>query len=305
MTNAAPALAMETAQTPRIVLHLGAHKTASTHFARTLRRSEAAVKHFSLSVPEKQRVRDLLTRRIPQVRPSEPLADDLLDVAAKLTDDRDMAYLCEENVLGTTLRIFAEGQIYPRAERRLRRALHLLGDARVELMMAIRHPASFAVSSYGETVRFHGYRPFEDFMGSCGPENIRWAPLVRRLLRAANGRRMILWRFEDYTSLVPDLLCHVADTSRADAPMFRKLRRIVRPGLSQRAVEEIQSLCLGENAAPSAKQFEKIVRSFPKSEDWPPPNPWTAEQLSQMDANYAVDVAALRSMRNVEFFGPA
>ena len=288
--------------TERVLVHLGAHKTASTHFNRLLRKNSHLTTQFSVAVPRKDEIRALVTRRLSggNLKESGPMRG---EVVTALAQGARTLFLSDENILGTPNRLVQNGVMYPAAGKRVRAALRLLGNGPVELMLAVREPGSFAVSSWGEAMRSWGYLDFRSYIGADPMPSLRWTQLVRRILAAREGLTLTVWTFESYRDRVPDLVADVLGLQSLEGHEMRDIDSVVRPGLSQRAVDEIKAICEGSADAPSQETFEEIVKTYPKSETWPAPRPWSDEERQALSEQYRRDLRRLAQLDGVRFLG--
>ena len=294
--------AQELSNEMRVMLHLGAHKTASTHFNRTLRRNKPLTQKNNIAVPKKDAIRALVTRRLMDMsmETARALQDDVL---ADLLDGQDTMFLSDENILGTSVHLFSENQMYHTAAWRVKRATQILGQDGVELMLAVRNPADFLVSAYGETIRSYGYVAFRDYLDGTPVAELSWTKLVRRLMRASGGRPMTVWTYENYHDTLPQLMNMVLGQPMTNPVDYTPIDEIVRPGLSQRAIDEIQHACEVETADTEQISFEDIVKAYPKSADCPAPDPWTAGERMVIDTMYRRDLRKIANMDGVTFLG--
>jgi hypothetical protein len=285
-----------------VLVHLGAHKTASTHFNRLLRKNGTLTSQFSVAVPRKDEIRSLVTRRLSggNLKETGPMRAEVVGVLAQ---GARTLFLSDENILGTPNRLVQNGVMYPSAGKRVRAALRLLGDGPVELMLAVREPGSFAVSSWGEAMRSWGYLDFRAYIGADPIPSLRWSQLVRRILAARSGIRLTVWTFENYREKTPELVADVLGLESLEGHDLLDIDSVVRPGLSQRAVDEIRVICEGSVDSPSQDTFEEIVKTFPKSDAFPAPRPWSEEELKALSEQYRRDVRRLSQFDGVRFLG--
>lgn len=293
---------LRAAQTTRILLHLGAHKTASTHFNRLVRRNSHLTQQFSLSCPKKDELRNLITRRLSgaNLRETGPVKE---EVIAALGQGAETLFLSDENIIGTPVKLVQNGIMYPHAAKRLRQALKLLGREDVELMLAVRDPASFAVSIWGESMRSWGYQSFRDYLGPDPMKALRWTPMIRRLLGVREGLNITVWTYETYPQRSTDMVARLFGRDSAEGLDMRENARVVRPGLSQRAVDEIAGLCGRLGTVPEQDVIEDLVSAFPKSDAFPAPQPWRADELDHLAKQYRRDLRALSELDGVTFLG--
>jgi len=126
----------------KIILHLGAHRTASTHVQGVLGKNTALLAGAGIAAPSQEDVKNALTKplgaRIPSVRAGfRPLAG------------LETVVISDENLLGFLNRIFAHGEFYPDTARRLAKLRAMLPVDPVKIVVAIRPYDSFFASAYG------------------------------------------------------------------------------------------------------------------------------------------------------------
>lgn len=283
----------------RLMVHLGAHKTASTHFHRLFLRNSKLCAAHDLAVPKKEPIRRLLTKKlvahvdVDTLNPSAALAE--------MAEGHGNLFISDENIIGVPGGLFRKGQMYSNAQKKLERLNTVLASVdTTEVLLAVRHPASFVASSYGEYMRRSGYLTFEEYLHGMQIENIRWADLVKRAQAAMPDQPLVVWAFEDYRALVPRLLNRVLGVAEDTATDYKELETVVRPGMSHRAMQEIEKLCAETTGDVSTEALEAVVAAYPKSKTEPAPQVWTPEQRETLDALYARDLEAIGKMDGVE-----
>lgn len=287
----------------RTFLHLGAHKTASTHFNRMLRKNSHLTDQYDVAVPKKDDIRTLVTRQLAEGGELLRVRSSKKKALKTLLDGHKTLFLSDENILGTPNRLFQDGLMYPMAAKRLRRALKFVRGSEVELMLAVRAPTTFVTSSYGEAMRAYGFQEFDDYVGDTPLTAMRWGKLIRRLMRVAPELNVTVWTYENYRETLPRLM-RMALGLPEDAELeYRDIENVVRPGLSQRAIDEIRKMCETLSDAPEQATMEEVVKAFPKSDEFPAPKPWSDEQASQLEKMYRKDLRQIAEMERVTFLG--
>ncbi len=286
----------------RVVLHLGAHKTASTHFHRLFIHNENLCDPFDLSVPKKKPIRKYFTKiLVPSVEITPNTTKEMFEV---LSDGRKNLFISDENIIGTPQGLMRDGCFYRNAHAKLQRAFSMLEPVSdVKLMLAIRNPTTFVASSYGETIRSQGFLSFKDYRREMKPKEMSWLDLVHRIKSAMPGLDLLVWRFEDYRKVLPELISYV-NTSDPEEIDYSESSGVVRPGLSQKAIDEIKVLCNKFPETTSSDDYEEIVRLYPKSDSFPAPKPWNENQIARLTALYEQDVEAIKKLDDVTFLEP-
>lgn len=284
----------------RIHLLIGAHKTASTHLQRSLGDHAAALSAKGVAVVGPMPLgADLINFAEAALNRTSP---DIMTALAELFLSKhcgaaQTCILMNENMMGQ-LRprpLLRRSRLYAPAPDRMARIASMFAGHDVQIGLALRHPASFLVSAWGEDMKGGAFYPFSDYIKGVDLAQLSWARLVRDIQKATGGLPMTLWRFEDYPAVAPALLKHLM----GDAGAGLNLRGArVNSGLSGRAVAH-----LAQTGDAGAQAFRAAQESYPKSDKHPPFDPWTPEQRARFDASYAEDWQALRGMQGITALG--
>ena len=189
-------------------IHLGAHKTATTHLQETLAAVRGDLLRQGIDFLPSSRVREqALARALGQRRPSARLpilgtARMRAAIEAALTPLRvgpEVVAFSEENILGVPDHMFGV-PLYPRAAPNVGRLASLAGRAEVVFFLSIRSYDTLIPSAYVETLKHAppppgGFREAWTRLLSAPPS---WFDLVARIRAAAPKVPLRIWRQEDY-----------------------------------------------------------------------------------------------------------
>ena len=298
------------ASAPAVVLHIGAHKTASTHFQALcsanrdlLRASGCAwfgpdtLRH-ALKLPalhDSHMVMRWRGRHLRRALQGEIRAGQHLLVS-------------DENMLGSPRppAMVAGAQLYPGAEMRLAATCVALGLQGVTLALCIRNPLDWLVSGWGH--QFLAGRPvsFERFCAGLSPLDLCWSEMVGRVLALEPVRHVVLWRHEDYGALaahLPARFLGLGGMELQPLPAPRGGRRYL-TGPSARAIAALPRIMAREPELKPSRAMRKAMRRFPKGADRPGPQPFAADQLSEARHRYQADWAQLAQSAHVTCLTP-
>ena len=190
-------------------IHVGAHKTATTHLQETLTlvRDRLADRGIDF-VPtrplmRKQRFAEVLFQRRPIARlPIFGPAHMRDAIEARVEPMRigpDVVVLSEENILGRPRHILAT-PFYPQADQRIGRLASLGFRADLRLFLSIRSYDTLVPSAYAEALKHDppppgGFAAMRARLLAAPPS---WFDLVARLRAAAPDIPLLIWRQEDY-----------------------------------------------------------------------------------------------------------
>ncbi|MFC7702970.1 hypothetical protein ACFQXB_02035 [Plastorhodobacter daqingensis] len=289
----------------RVVLHVGAHKTATTHLQQSIDAHAAALAAdgvLFLGPRALRRDDDLPLQRILNwPGPLGPLRAVVAPGFAAMCRTRRHVFLSEENMLGFA---YGDGQIrddmlYPDATHRLRKVLTALDLRDTEVLLAVRDPAYLLVSAYGQRLLVGDFLPFDVFAAGVDVASLRWSDLVARLLPIARIGSVTIWRYEDYPEVFPAVLRRALPEPWPGK--IAPLPEASHAGLSQRAFAQLQRWH-EEGGGPDHAHPALVARAmFPKSATDPGIAPLSPHVLARSARAYARDLDALRRRRAVTF----
>ena len=279
-----------------IKLYLGAHKTATTHLQGILlaNRERLAVRGVALSAPQ-----DVRKQWLPEFfrfcsNPSRAGEIELKRKLTALAPEQGAWILTEENIVGVSNDLGAKSGIYPQAAERVRCLLELFPDANVTLFFSLRSYDGFYRSAYSEVVRNRGFIHFDHFYDEARFRDNSWVTLVRGFHNVLPQDKIVLWKFEDFGSLVSQLIQLL--TGQQDVSTFLNAYKpeVTRPSLSQKTMDILALLQPVLNRKESLALVERINRVYSTAASHPPFQPFDAVQQDVFLARYLDDVAAIR-----------
>ncbi|MFO1138879.1 MAG: hypothetical protein U1E41_07380 [Paracoccus sp. (in: a-proteobacteria)] len=289
-----------------LTIHLGAHKTATTHLQQSLRQVRRELRQGGVfyAGPGVLRDRGARLERIlgghGELRMDSGLGRALAEVRHCLPE----MLLSEENILGGTSRrriVGPQGVFYPGAGRRLQRLIALAGGGPATLCLAVRDPASFNVSAFAVQLAYGKEIDIEDYLVGRDPARLDWAALVARLSAVPGVARIIVWRYEDYPALRPQILARMLPPGLGaivpEAP--RSNESITQAGYDW-LLEQADA---SEDADLRALVHEARIR-FGRAQGHGPMRPFADEVYARSAVCYAENVARLAELPGVELLLP-
>ncbi len=289
-----------------LTIHLGAHKTATTHLQMALRAAQWDLRRAGVYYSGPHYLRELrcpltlalsdsgFTRKCQRAKRH---LDAVLDFYPEVL-------LSDENMLGGARRtqlLNAKGVIYPEAGRRLRKMFRLLSNRPATIALSVRDPAGFMTSAFSLQVHRGEELEFEAFMGGRDPAAISWSDLATRILRLPNVGRLIVWRYEDYhplrqrilRKLLPDALAEkVPDTQPSNV------------SISQEGYEWLIAQAMRDSDADLRDLATKARQDFARKDGFNALKVVSDDDMKRSAEGYQADVARLRAMPGVDFLDP-
>ena len=285
---------------PQIVLHLGAHKTATTHLQHSLIAQriplwEAGVRTYM--PPHLRGDGQSLEARfdLPINRKVTGTGPAAAEVRARLIGNAARVVVSEENFIGVlqTRKGRVRLPLYPRARQRLMMLIPVLAPGQgVDLCFALRDPAAFLNSAYGQ-VLMGGHVIGTDAFKADNPLGaVDWVDIITRLRATPGVNRLTVWRQEDYGDLFPAILrALLGETPVTVAPAAE----VIHPGLSQAAVRHVLT---GAGQATEARAL------FPAGPDHPSFDAFTPEERALSREYYDAQLAEIAALPGIDLLRP-
>ena len=189
-------------------IHLGAHKTATTHLQETLAavRDDLAgqgVDFIPSPLVREGNLAQTLWKRRPIARlpivGNVHMREAIEAVLAPLRIGPEVVAFSEENIVGVPEHMLMV-PLYPRAAANVGRLATLAGRAEVVFFLSIRSYDTLIPSAYVETLKHVPPPPggFQEARARLLSRPPSWFDLVSRIRAAAPGIPLRIWRQEDY-----------------------------------------------------------------------------------------------------------
>ncbi|KGJ05874.1 hypothetical protein SAMN04487972_1386 [Paracoccus halophilus] len=288
-----------------LTIHLGAHKTASSHLQHSLALASDELRRAGIfyAGPTALRGDELPLADALSSRRRQP-ARMVRDRLAPARETFPEILLSEENILGRTGRQWicgGSGLVYPAASYRVRRMIALAAAGPATLFLGIRDPASFYVSTFALQFSEGREVDFETYLNGRDPARIGWAGLIGRLGAIDSVARIVVWRYEDYPALRPQLLARLLPPGLAarvpDPPP-------VNESVTQPGYDWFVSRALNDSEIDLRVLARRARLRFRRADGHPPLRPLPDSDYQRSREFYARQVARLRRLPKVEFLEP-
>jgi len=293
-------------QTPRsVALHLGAHKTATTHLQRSFMVQQGALNHAGIRYYGPDTLR----------RPQGGLGNLFgLDGFGKTHPTRSRAaqtdfmfkdghrlVLSDENFVGVLHNHKGKmlSPLYPKAEMRVLGLSEALNVGPIDVMIGVRNPATFLVSAYGQALLGGQMISFDDYIIKNPLSQIYWPGLIARMRQVPNVGRIVVWRYEEYRWRFHKICAALMgdEVKMRILPLPKKVHR----GLSGAAVAQV----LEQMATGEAGLIGDLARkAFPVGDTNPPFAPFSVAEAAAATADYDQQIADIERIDGVTVLHP-
>lgn len=294
----------ETKEPRAFRVHVGVHKTASTHLQRTLEAQTEHLRQQGIDVLTPDQISahiaayrpgrlDRLSLRLRGSLPGGVRRREAARFAAALRPlwtGAPEALLSAEHFVGKPSAALLDPMY--RFLHRLEIAHEMVGDRPLEVYVAIRSLDGFLPSAYAEALRwpFEQRQRFETLAARARANPPSWLGVIDRLRRAAPRARLRVWTYDDYRRDAR-ALCS-ALVGRDLAPMEELPRPAETATPSAEAVRQVEAMGLPETSA-RIPIVARIFKENPATADCLPFNPLSPEDRARLRARFEADLAEL------------
>lgn len=286
----------------RISLHIGAHKTATTHFQRSMVNNEDFCNRNSLTFLPTKLFREYLTpieRRSHLFGEFDACFDEFQAVLNAAIGSNERLFLSEENILKLSHPL-GERELYPKSVEKLSRVRRLIGPEPIDVYISIRNYADFLPSIYIEYIKNFKYLDFSEFMAMSNGQVGSWTSLIQRIsTNLAPSDKLFIWTYEGYSRDCKTVLQKIFNTN--DLSGFAPDNQVHRPGISSDAFDYFQRNFSEGGHWSVRRQLTVAQKKFPKKAVGESFRPLTVECMEQYSHLYRNEVKLLSQVLKPNF----
>ncbi len=281
-----------------VALHIGAHKTATTHLQHCLQGARSDLRDAGVRLFGPAQLRgpgQTLAERfsLPFVARPENAHADSKGMLKEMRDGVERLVISEENFVGVLNRKGGRMDVplYPNAVERIAALASVIAPEGIDVFLGIRAPAPFLNSVYSQVLLSGNVVAPPEFRRLNQLGAIDWAAYLKKLQRIKSVRSLVVWPYEDYEALFGRITALMVGAVAAEH--VSSVAKVVHSGLSARAVEEILSTGAKSTTAESAR----LARSrFPISDQYPKFDVFTGKDHATSGLQYADQLTEIAEM---------
>jgi hypothetical protein len=279
---------------PKVMLHLGVHKTATTHTQSRLWNSRGMLRSIGVNYIGLNKVRERLTSKL---RDDEADADQLFNALYPFLNCERLI-VSDENIIGGTEQPTSK-KYYPAAQARVKRILQALDGFEVEVLVTLRNYSDYAISRYSEFLRHFSFLTFEEYYKKAPLDKLSWVDLVTDL-RAAGAKRIYVTDFStifnNEMAFVEKLAGQEVELNPADGGAGIRRTKISQEGY------EVVKYYAEHYSSDSAKKVVNLLDNNEQKTEVTKFNPVSETLVEALEKKYQSDLSVISSMSGVEFF---
>mgnify|MGYP000415702220 FL=1 len=193
-----------------IMLHLGAHRCASTTFQSFLWNNRARLAKQGLTCWTPKRTRDGLMRGLMRHPALATLADEeygqrsigriRIEIARLAREHQSGLLISEENMIGTMRNNLLDARLYPLLQERLRRIAPAFVGQTLKIGLCVRSYEDYWTSCVAHLLGRGTAMPSVDLLDFLTTQPRRWRDMVRDIAAVFPDAEIVVWPFERMAS---------------------------------------------------------------------------------------------------------
>ena len=288
-------------QTPQIALHIGVHKTATTHLQKSLMAVRPALLKAGVQYYGPAHFRNGRVSLVDRFGlGATPATRDATIEIADLARNRDKVVFSEENFIGGMYagKAKVEMPLYPKAAERVARLAGMIAPDGLDVFVSVRNPATYLTSVFCQILLGGRYPNVETFKARNPVADVDWTEFIARLRAAPGVGRLIVWRQEDYASVFNQIKQLMLGDA---APLVSPDPKRVHQGLSADAVLDVQ---IRHAAGERGTLVQDARAAYPKGPAHPGFDLFLPEQHAAAQVRYDHQIAQIADMQGVTLLQP-
>lgn len=297
-----------------VSLHVGVHRTGTTHFQHTLHANRAVMTRdrVAMWLPDAlrgagQELSDRLGFERPGLRRIMPAPGQGRAALARLVEPETRCLLIsEENYIGAFRDIHNHLllPLYPCARMHLEALVRAMHPVPVDVFIALRDPCDYLRGCYSQILLSGASVRPEVFFLDYGPELVDWEGLIHSIRSVPGLRGLTVWRYEDYPANLSQLVS--AMTGLSPETRFDVSQERAHPSLSAEAVRQILFRMDPDLPRSFRAELAREARgALPVQAGNAPFDPFPSDQRAEMAVVYRAQLARIAAMPGVTFLQAA
>jgi hypothetical protein len=283
-------------------LHIGAHKTATTHFQATLAQYRPALLEAGIDfIPHKSIRSARLGKHVLRPHQRLPFFHGFIGRTAfertlnPLRQGPPVVAISEENLIGGSRDLLGD-RFYANAADRLSLLEAIARVSKVTLFLAVRRLDEILPAAYVQTLKDRApngsAKPsFEPIRVNALASPPTWFELVARVKREVPSATLKIWKFEDYVRHEAEVLASFCGANLRKDESLPVPTRTRTP--SAEVVAELESL---DPRMPPAQRKSIVDRIRNEADDMPKYRPFSSEERRRLGDVYEEDIDNIRTV---------
>ncbi len=273
-----------------LYLHLGFHKTASTHLQGIFNATFNDDKRFMYVGPS-------IFRKFTKWKKGGQLFDMEYSKSyiENISSTPKSLILSEENICGDSFDIFKHKRLYENIFPRLNSLSEFFKTfEEIEIFVTIRNPTTHLPSMYCEALRWRPYKPFSSVYS--GDYNQSWVPVIKDIIRVFPASKINIMLYECYHEDLPSILKNMG----GKRPVGAETNRVTRPSIVSRSIKVMGAVSYFI-PKPLHRKTLFIIDFFLRRIERKKFQPFNQYEIKALSKRYLTDIEELSQIANINF----
>lgn len=275
-----------------VILHIGAHKTATTYIQNTLHNNQETLANKGIAYIPLSEMRTGLTANLMNLdqKASETLSSIL---NATSFQDFERLIISDENIIGGFNDIVKYNEVAPYGAKRLARLKQVFKGYNLEVCFSIRKQDEYISSMYCEYLRSAGkYISFKEFIKGFDFLAFRWTDLITKFNNAVGNNALTVFSYDNFCENEKDIFEKLIGEN---ADFLEEVTdKKMRSSFSNKTIEIIDHLAIKFHhnfVVRFADVIEDKIIEIERNERF---DPWSESEKNILNENYLSDIEALK-----------
>jgi hypothetical protein len=281
---------VEGAAEMKLHLHIGAHKTATTHFQDYLKKIPVNDDFYFLET-DIARKNFSMEGNSCSIQDSERFYKDLASQKYK------MVLISDENICGHSYHIFRDRRLYQTIGKRLKRIsfFNEIFDE-IDIWLTLRSQETFISSLYCEAIRWGSFKSFSNVFE--GNFHQSWLPVIDEVKKSFPCANLNILLYENYGENFPPLIHEITGSAPSQGASPEQAVYTSLNGFSVKASSMINKFCPVPQRPFLIRLISRLSKRFSQGKF----QPFSKQQAIELKQLYASDIKALEDDPAISMF---
>ncbi len=290
-----------------IALHLGVHKTASTHLQQLIWKNNPLLAKYGVRFYRPVEMRKTVTPNIRRVllNKNDKSKVDLQKAISEITsqDNFKRAILADENFIGDTQGIYKQGAIYPDALKRLKVIQEFIEPEKTkQIFICLRDYSEYIPSAYCEYIRHSDFVEFDTYIDKFEYSIDHWLKIVSEIMEIFPLSDICIWEYRKYREIEEKIVNYIVGEDVYK--QFQRLeRKIVRSSQSHKAISVMNTLQTVLTGAEIRNISHKIEEEYSKEKGYDRFDPYSVIEKEYLKEKTDREIDEIRKIDRVIYIG--
>ena len=181
----------------KLIVHVGAHKTASTFVQQILQKNLKSLRANRIDYIPLPKIRSSNLTQLIRNASNPQETKKIIRQHTKQNSKRII--LSEENLIGNAAEVFTKNSLYTGVHKPIKFLSKLYGSRNVTCLLVIRNYATFFPSLYCEFLRHRKkHLSFKNYLQGFNLESFSWINIIDQILAVADKSHLKVCLYEDF-----------------------------------------------------------------------------------------------------------